>query len=486
MSPPLPPTPLAADPAIERLIDDPSIRVHAIGAGGIGMAGLAYLLHALGHPVTGCDSHPSRTSDWLRAASIPVDSTHSPDHLRDADWAIYSPACPPDLPELQAAYARHLPLHRRGHVLPVLARRFKTLAVAGTHGKTTTSALLAHLLQAADVDPSFCIGGEIPPDLSPARLGAGPHLVIEADESDGTLARYAPHAAVITNIEPDHLDNFDSQEALFDCFRTFAAQADHLLLSADDPATIHLAAEFPAKSLLYTVPADLPPFDPGAPSPVAAGDLPTARVLTATPSPAGWTFTAAFPGHPEPLAATLPLPGRHNLQNALAALTLCVCTLNLPPAPLLAALPSFRLPMRRLEPHTLPSGHLLIADYAHHPTEIRAFVEAVRQLHPGHRLVAIFQPHRYSRTKQFAADFPPAFANVDYLVLAPVYAAFDPPLPGGTSADLLLRFADAPDAPPVTLAPDLPSSLPLAVGHLRSPDDILLLVGAGDIISLLP
>ena len=485
MSAPVQPDP---DPAIEQLIDDPAVRVHAIGAGGIGMAGLAYLLHALGHPVTGCDSHPSRTSDWLRAASIPVDSEHSPDHLAAADWAIYSPACPPDLPELQAARARNLPLHRRGHVLPVLARRFKTLAVAGTHGKTTTSALLAHLLQAAGASPSYCIGGEIPPDLAPARLGSGPHLVIEADESDGTLARYAPHAAIITNIEPDHLDNFASQDALIDCFRTFAAQSGHLLLSADDPAALRLAAEFPEKSLLYTVPADIPPFDPAAippPAPTTTG-LPTARVLSATPSPAGWTFAAAFPGHPGPLTATLPLPGRHNLQNALAALTLCICTLNLPPAPLLAALPAFRLPMRRLEPHVLPSGHLLIADYAHHPTEIRAFIDAVRQLHPGRRLVAIFQPHRYSRTKQFADDFPPAFARVGHLVLAPVYAAFDPPLPGGTSADLLMRFADAPDAPPVTLAPDLPSSLPLAIGHLRSPSDILLLIGAGDIISLLP
>lgn len=470
------------DPApVLRLLADASTRVHAIGAGGIGMAGLAYLLHALGHPVSGCDSHPSRTSDWLARHGIPVAPAHAPGHLAAADWAIYSPACPPDLPELVAARACGIPLHRRGHVLPALATRYATLAVAGTHGKTTTSAMLAHLLLAAGLDPSYCIGGELPPALSPARHGTGPHLVIEADESDGTLAFYAPYAAVVTNIEPDHLDNFATPQALYDCFRTFAAAARHLIASADDPAALRLSREFPQKTVLFST-----QYPPGEGAQGEGGVAPTAQLLAAVPSPEGWHFRVAFPSLPTPVEGFLPLPGRHNLANALAALTLCIEILRLPAAPLLAALPAFRLPMRRLEQHRLPDGHLLVADYAHHPTEIRACIDALRQLYPGRRLVAIFQPHRYTRTRQFAADFPAAFHGVAHLVLAPVYAAFDPPLAGGTSADLLPRFAADPDAPPVTLSPDLPASLPLALSRLESPTDLLLLIGAGDIISLLP
>ncbi len=257
---------------IDALLDDPSVPVHAIGAGGIGMAGLAYLLRALGHPVDGCDAAPGRTARWLAARGIPVQAGHGPAHLARARWAVYSPACPPGHPELAAARAAGIPLHRRGHVLPVLARRFaRSVAVAGTHGKTTTSALLAHILLSAGDDASYCIGGELPPDLSPARLGTSGTFVLEADESDGTLARYAPFAAILTNVEPDHLDHFPSVEALHDCFRTFVRGARHLVACADDPVARALAAGRPRDAILYTAaktPAQPPP-----------ADIPLARIL---------------------------------------------------------------------------------------------------------------------------------------------------------------------------------------------------------------
>lgn len=468
---------MSAPTDIGALLDDPSVPVHAIGAGGIGMAGLAYLLRALGHPVDGCDAAPGRTSRWLAARDIPVAAGHDPAHLARARWAIYSPACPPGHPELAAARAAGIPLHRRGHVLPVLAGRFeRSVAVAGTHGKTTTSALLAHILLSAGVDASYCIGGELPPDLSPARLGASDAFVLEADESDGTLARYAPFAAVLTNVEPDHLDHFPSADALRDCFRTFVQRARHLVACADDPVARALAAERPQDTILYS--AAETPLDP----PPAGISL--ARILDAAPSPDGWSFAAELPTLQASLRATLPLPGRHNLANALAALAAAVCILRIAPQTAADALATFRLPMRRLEHHNLPDGRLLVADYAHHPTEIRAFVDAVRQLHPDRRLVAIFQPHRYSRTRQFADAFPDAFRHVAHVVLAPVYAASEPPLPGGASDDLLPRFAA--HGIPATLSQNLPDALPLALAHMAAPSDILLLVGAGDIISLAP
>ena len=288
----MPPS-LSAPPRalLDRLLDTPATRIHMMGAGGIGMAGLAYLLSARGHRVTGCDAGAPRTLAWLRANGVPAATGHDPAHLDAADWAVYSPALAPTHPERAAAAARGIPLFRRGDVLAALAARHKTLAVAGTHGKTTTSAMLAHILRACGASPSWCIGGELPPDGAPAGAGTSPWLVVEADESDGSLAGYAPFLALVTNIEYDHMEHFDGPEGLVDCFRRFLAQAaGPVLVCADDPAAARLGRERGAATYGLSPSADW-------------------RATDLHPSPAGTRFTLLPPGGAAPVEVAVPLPG---------------------------------------------------------------------------------------------------------------------------------------------------------------------------------
>jgi UDP-N-acetylmuramate--alanine ligase len=419
------------------------------------MAGLAALLAALGHRVDGCDAAPARTADYLRRHGVPVHPAHSPSHLDGIDWAFYSPAVPPDAPERLAAAQLGIPLYPRGEVLAALCTRFQTIAVAGTHGKTTTASMIAHILQTAGQSPSYAIGGELPPDGAPARLGTSPWLVVEADESDGTLAHYAPHLAVVTNIEFDHADHFPDLPAFRRCFQTFAARATSLLACADDPEAAALAASHPAAAT-WTL-ADLLP--------------------TATPSPDGWTWH--LPDDPTPYH--LPLPGQHNLSNAWGAVT-AAARLGIPPKTAAAALATFQLPKRRLETTRTPSGITIVADYAHHPTEIRALFAAVRQRYPTSRLLYAFQPHRYTRTRLLGPQFPPAFQDAAAGVLLPVYPASEPYDPAGTSETLADLF---PSATRPTLLPDLPAAA-ARLAALARPNDVILVIGAGSIEHLVP
>ena len=228
---------------IRRWLQTPQVRVHLMGIGGIGMAGLARLLAAKGQVVSGCDAGSPRTLNWLRAQGIAAVTGHNPAHVQDVDWAIFSPALQPGHPERAAAEKRGIPLYRRGQVLPVLAELWRTtIAVAGTHGKTTTSAMITHILRECGVDVSWCIGGELPPTGAPGGVGSADELVIEADESDGTLAYYRPAIAVITNIEFDHMEHFASPEDFLATFQVFAQQARTVIYSADDASTARVGA----------------------------------------------------------------------------------------------------------------------------------------------------------------------------------------------------------------------------------------------------
>ena len=450
--------------AIDRLLDAPSTRVHMMGVGGIGMAGLARLLAARGHSVTGCDAGTPRTLSWLRANGVPAATGHSPGHLDAADWAVYSPALAPSHPERAAAAARGIPLFRRGDVLAALAARHKTLAVAGTHGKTTTSAMLAHILRECGVSPSWCIGGELPPDGAPAGSGASPWLVVEADESDGSLAGYAPFLALVTNIEYDHMEHFDGPEGLHDCFRRFLARTTGpSLVCADDPAAARLGSEVGAATYGFSPAADW-------------------RATGLDPAPGGTRFILLPPGGADPVEAVVPLPGPHNVLDATAAIAAAFLACGVPPAEAASAVAAYRPPRRRFETLAENNGIRLLGDYAHHPTEIRALLSAVHQA-GARRILALFQPHRYTRTLALGPDFPPAFAGADRVLLLPVYAASEPPLPGGTSEDLLRHFRAAPDAPPAEYCPDFPTAL-RRIPALWQPGDWVLLVGAGDIENL--
>lgn len=451
---------------IDRLLDTPGARVHMMGVGGIGMAGLARLLAARGQRVTGCDAGTPRTLDWLRAAGIPVTTGHSPDHLAAADWAIYSPALAPAHPERAAAAERGLPTFRRGDVLAALAARYKTLAVAGTHGKTTTSAMLANILRECGVSPSWCIGGELPPDGAPAGSGTSPWLVIEADESDASLVSYSPHLALVTNIEYDHMEHFDGPDGLHACFRQFLSQATGpVLVCADDPAASALGRDFHATTYGLSSSADW-------------------RATDLRPIPTGTTFTLLPPDGGTPIDVTVPLPGPHNVLDATAAIAAASIACNVPPADSAAAIATYRPPRRRFELIAEKNNIRLLGDYAHHPTEIRALISAVRQA-GARRILAVFQPHRYTRTLALGPDFPPAFADADRVLLLPVYPASEPLIPGGTSKDLLPLFPKKTASPPVEYLPDFPTAL-RRIPALWQPGDWVLLVGAGDIENLAP
>ena len=442
---------------IRRWIRTPGARVHLMGVGGIGMAGVARLLAAKGLIVTGCDGAAPRTLAWLRSCGIPATTGHDPAHLEDVEWAIFSPALQPGHPERVAAEPKGIPLYRRGQVLPVLAEGWKTVAVSGTHGKTTTSSMIAQILKQCGADPSWCIGGELPPDGAPAGIGKSDWLAIEADESDGTLAHYAPEIAVVTNVEFDHMEHFASKAAMVDCFRAFARQAQAVVFCADDPEAARIGAAAGGVSYGFAAGADF-----------------RAEILEA--DPAGTRFAVHAPRGPS-ATVFLPLPGRHNVLNALGALAACGrCGIALDVAA--AALACFALPKRRFELVAEARGIRIVADYAHHPSEIRALIDAAKQAGAG-RIWAVFQPHRYTRTLALGADFPPAFDGVAGVILAPVYAASEPPLAGGTSEDLLKHFWRH-GGTPTELAQDLEEAAALVAARWKSGDWVLV-VGAGDV-----
>jgi UDP-N-acetylmuramate--alanine ligase len=448
---------------IRRWISTPESQVHLMGVGGIGMSGVARLLAARGLHVSGCDGVSSRLLDGLRTSGIPVEVGHDPAHLTDVDWAIFSPALPPNHPERLAAAAKQIPLFRRGQVLPVLAEKWKTLAVSGTHGKTTTSSMIAHLMRASGNDASWCIGGELPPDGEPAGIGTSEWLVIEADESDATLAHYHPEIAVITNIEFDHMEHYDAPKEMVECFRTFARQTrGPVIVCAEDPEAAAIGAEWDGISYGFSSPTDF-----------CADSLDCDKE--------GTHFTVRTADGQES-TAFLPLTGRHNVLNALGAIAACV-TAGSGLEAACEALASFSLPRRRFERVAAARGIQVLADYAHHPSEIRALIDAVQQA-GAQRIWAVFQPHRFTRTLALGKDFPPAFDGVAGVILTPVYAASEPPLAGGTSEDLLQQF-QAHSGAPAEFVPGLEDAADQVIARWKSGDWILL-IGAGDVEDLGP
>lgn len=431
-------------------------RLHFMGVGGVGMAGLAFLLKRAGYAVTGCDVSATPRTRWLEACGIPVACGHDPTHLAGADELIVTPAVPPTAPERAQARAQGLAVRFRGAVLADCVNAADGIAVCGTHGKTTTATFAAKLLTALGDRPSWCIGGETGamPVAGPQEPTASRLLVVEADESDGTLALYRPRILVLNAVDFDHLEHFASPEAYFDCYRTAVRNTtDAVLVCADHPKALALARE---------------------------AVRPGVRLVTF-----GFAATADVCASAWPQLAHLVL-GRHNVLNALAAIAVARTRGHRDDA-IAAALPVAlaELPDRRFQ-QVWPSP-LVYTDYAHHPAELACAVGMARALRPK-RLRVLFQPHRHSRTKALLNEFPPAFAEADEVVLIPVYAAFEPPLPGGDIADLYKAFRDRPDAPPhqrLLLARSAEEAWRHVFLTLQS-GDLVLLAGAGDIVNLLP
>lgn len=449
---------------VRRWLAHSNSNIHMMGVGGIGMAGLAYLLAQQGHHVSGCDAGAPRTLGWLDANGVRVlRGGHDPAHLAQAEWAVFSPALPPGHPERLEALRRNIPLFRRGEVLPTLAEQWKSIAVAGTHGKTTTASMLAHLLRETGTQPSWCIGGELPPDNAPAGKGAQDgYLVLEADESDGTLIHYHPDISIVTNIEFDHKEHFDSLDSFAECFACLVKQTrGTALVCADDPMAAGLRKQH-RNIMTYGI--------------RERADI-RADNIQLTPEGCSFIF------HSEPSALSmpvhLPLPGLHNVSNALAAMQAALLAHeNSAPEAFAKALATFALPKRRFETLLHTDTLHVIGDYSHHPTEIKALISAARQTNPR-RILAVFQPHRYTRTQTLGREFPAAFEGVAELILTPVYAASEDVIPEGTSNALLKHF-NALGSLPVTLVDSLEAAAH-AIHSKARPGDMILLIGAGDV-----
>jgi UDP-N-acetylmuramate--alanine ligase len=441
-------------------------RVHLIGVGGAGMSGLARLLLARGHAVTGSDRQSSTVLAALRALGADVWAGHDAARLGTPDLVAVSTAIRADNPELAAARRRGLPVLRRARLLALLMEGRIGLAVSGTHGKTTTTAMATVILQAAGFDPSWAVGGDLKATGVNAGSGTGPHFVAEADESDGSFLELAPTVAVVTNVEADHLDYWGDLDAVMDGFRRFLARlpADGTaVLCADDPGAGALAPAAPCEVVTYGL--------------GAAADL-RAEGLVTTGDGAAFEVVA---GGERLGPVRLTVPGRHVAQNALGAIA-ATRALGAPFAAAQAALARFSGAARRFHHRATVAGVTVVDDYAHHPTEVAASLATAR-LGGWARVVAVFQPHLYSRTRLFAAEFGRALAAADVVLVTDVYAAREDPQPG---VDGGLVVAAARAARPGLDCAYVPDRRDLAkhVAATVRPGDLVLTLGAGDITTL--
>ncbi|HEY5658215.1 MAG TPA: UDP-N-acetylmuramate--L-alanine ligase [Myxococcota bacterium] len=442
--------------------------VHFVGAGGIGMCGLAELLHNQGYRVSGSDLREGPTLERLRSLGIPVGVGHAAENLGDVDVVVYSSAGPPPNPELREAERRGIPVIPRAEMLAEAMRLKEGIAVAGSHGKTTTTSLIAHVLSSAGLDPTAVVGGRVLAaggDPSTTRLGAGDLLVAEADESDGSFLRLSPVIAVVTNIDPEHLDHYGTYEALQEAFAAFVNRVPFwgaAVLCLDHPGVQSLLPRIARRAITYGTASQ---------ADLVAGDV--------SRDGAGMRFRVRR--RDETLGtAHLRMPGHHNVLNALATLAVAM-ELGVPFARAAEALESFLGIERRFESKGECGGIRVVDDYGHHPAEIRATLAAARALHAG-RLVVAFQPHRYTRTRDLWEDFTRAFNDADVVILTEIYAAGEHKIPGVEAAEL----ADALRAHghrEVHFVADLDDVLARLV-ELAQPGDLVVTLGAGSISSL--
>ncbi|NID15903.1 UDP-N-acetylmuramate--L-alanine ligase [Luteibacter yeojuensis] len=445
-------------------------RVHFIGVGGVGMSGIAEVLCNLGYSVSGSDRAPSQTTERLAQLGVEVHIGHEASNVDGADVIVTSSAICADNPELTAARAARIPVVPRAEMLGELMRFRRGIAIAGTHGKTTTTSLVASVLAEADYDPTFVIGGQLNAAGANARLGTGQYLVAEADESDGSFLMLSPVIAVVTNIDADHLENYHGDFALVKkAFSDFLHRLPFYgmaVLCIDDEETAKLAQDTSRRMLTYGI------------------DNAAADVTATNVRQVGFEmhFDLRLPGMGGTLPVTLNLPGRHNVQNALAAAAVG-WQLGVDAEAIAHALAGFQGVGRRFHRRgeiALDTGSaLLVDDYGHHPRELAAVFAAARGGWPDRRLVVAFQPHRYSRTRDLLDDFANVLAEVDVLVLTEVYPAGEAPIAGADGKALARAIRARGKTDPVLV--DHPRDLRDTLPALARDGDLILLLGAGDI-----
>ncbi len=441
--------------------------IHFVGIGGIGMSGIAEVMHQLGYKVQGSDAADGYVVEKLRKEGIPVTIGHSADNLGDAAVVVCSTAIKESNPEIQAAAERRLPRVRRAEMLAELMRMQKTIAVAGTHGKTTTTSMIAALLDGGGLDPTVINGGIINRYGSNARLGKSDWWVIEADESDGSFLRLDGTIAVVTNIDPEHLEHYGSFDAVKDAFVEFVENVPFYglaVLCVDHPEVQNIIGRIRDRRIVT--------YGFSALADVRADDV--------TPVAGGTKFDALIldrDGERTSIAVHVPIPGRHNVQNALAAIAVAL-EMGISPDAIVASFERFEGVKRRFTRVGEVDGAVIIDDYAHHPTEIRAVLAAAREGAEG-RVIAVMQPHRYTRLQSLMDEFQNAFNDADVVFVAPVYAAGEEPIEG-VSSDALVEGLRAHGHRMVRSVENL-DELCRELRDLAAEGDMVICMGAGDI-----
>jgi UDP-N-acetylmuramate--alanine ligase len=441
--------------------------IHFVGIGGIGMSGIAEVMHQLGYKVQGSDAADGYVVEKLRKNGIPVAIGHSPDNLGDAAVVVCSTAIKDSNPEVQVAAERRIPRVRRAEMLAELMRMQKTVAVAGTHGKTTTTSMIAALLDSGGLDPTVINGGIINRYGSNARLGKSDWWVIEADESDGSFLRLDGTIAVVTNIDPEHLEHYGGFEAVKDAFVEFVENVPFYglaVLCVDHPEVQNIIGRIRDRRIVtygFSALADI-------------------RAENVTPVPGGTRFDAMIldrEGERRAVAVHVPIPGRHNVQNALAAIAVAL-ELGISDEAIVAGFERFEGVKRRFTKVGEVDGAIVIDDYAHHPTEIRAVLAAAREGAEG-RVIAVVQPHRFTRLQSLMEEFQSAFNDADVVFVAPVYPAGEEPIEG-VDSNALAEGLRAHGHRMVRAVDDL-DDLCGALRDLAAEGDIVICMGAGDI-----
>lgn len=451
-----------------RLIEIPEMRrirrIHFVGIGGAGMCGIAEVLLNQGYEVAGSDAKAGKTTDRLKSFGAEIFIGHDAAHIAKADVLVVSTAIDSSNPEVKAAQERRLPIVRRAEMLAELMRYRHGIAIAGTHGKTTTTSLIASILGEGGFDPTYVIGGLLNSAGTNAKLGSSRYFVAEADESDASFLHLQPMASVVTNIDADHMDTYGGDFEVLK--RTFIEFLHNLpfyglaVVCGDDPVVRELLPKIGRPTITYGFDAD---------NDVRATDVHQEGLQT--------HFTVHRTGC-EPLRITLNLPGLHNVLNSLAAIAIATDE-EVEDSAIVSALAGFQGVGRRFQRLAEAGGVQLLDDYGHHPREVAATIAAARQAFPGRRLVMLFQPHRYSRTRDCFEDFVHVLSSVDQLLLLDVYSAGEKAIAGADSRTLArsIRTRGLVDPVFVEKADELAQLLP---SQLRA-GDVLLTQGAGTV-----
>jgi len=445
--------------------------IHMIGIGGAGMSGIAEVLLNLGYQVSGSDIRDSATTARLQRLGASITIGHATSNIGSADVVVSSSAVEQDNPELSAAREARVPVVPRAEMLAELMRYRHGIAVAGTHGKTTTTSLIASIFAEAQLDPTFVIGGLLNSAGSNAQLGASRYLIAEADESDASFLHLQPMVSVVTNIEPDHLDTYAGDfEQLRRTFMEFLHNLPFYgiaVLCIDDPVIEAMLDTVGRTTLTY-----------------GFSEQADYRIVSVDKQGLSTAFTVQRPSA-EPLQVELNMPGLHNVLNATAAIAVA-CDEGLSDQAICDGLKRFQGVGRRFEilgEMPLDEGAaLLVDDYGHHPTELRATMEAVRQAWPGRRLVLVFQPHRYSRTRDLYEDFVSVLSAADVLLLLEVYPAGEAVISGADSRALSRSVRQRGQLDPIFVADT--DDVPAVLEDLLAADDIVLTQGAGNVAAL--